>query len=91
MNRLLYELQEVDNLIAKLTRERTRLDDGTAARSERDTLRKAVEAEQERLKRLNAERADKELQLKSAEEKLTRQQARLMKATNTHEVNSLQR
>jgi len=91
MNRLLHELQEADNLIAKLTRERAKLDDGTAARSERDTLRRAVEAEQERLQSLNATRADKELQLKSAEEKLARQQSRLMNAKSAHEVNSLQR
>ena len=91
MNRLLFELQEADTLITRLKRERSKLDDGTHARSERDTLQKAYDAEHTRLSALNGERSDKELQLKSAEEKIARQQSRLMTATSSHEVTALQR
>jgi len=91
MNRLLYELQEIDNSIAKLKRERGKLDDGSTLRAERDTLQKAVAAEKDQLSHLNTERSDKELQLSTAEQKITKQQGRLMSATNAHEVNSLQR
>jgi predicted nucleic acid-binding Zn-ribbon protein len=91
MNRLLFELQEADTLITQLKRERGKLDDGTHARSERDTLQKAHDAERTRLSVLNGERNDKELQLKSTEEKIARQQSRLMTATNSHEVTALQR
>ena len=91
MNRLLYELQETDNSITRLKRERSKLDDGSTLRAERDTLQKAVAAEKDRLSQLNSNRSDKELQLSTAEEKITRQQNRLMNATSAHEVNSLQR
>lgn len=91
MNCKLYELQEVDNLLAKLIRDRSKLDDGAALRSERDTLGKARDAKKDRLKVLNAARNDKEFELKTAEEKLVRQQQRLMNATSSHEVTSLER
>jgi len=91
MNRLLFELQEVDNRIARIKRERSKLDDGEALRSERDTLQKAVTTEKDRLSHLNTDRIDKELQLSTTEEKITKQQTRLMNAKSAHEVNSLQR
>jgi predicted nucleic acid-binding Zn-ribbon protein len=91
MNRLLFELQEADTLITRLKRERSKLDDGTYVRSERDTLQKAYDAERTRLGILNGERSNKELQLKSAEEKIARQQGRLMTATSSHEITALQR
>lgn len=91
MNRQLFELQELDNLITRLTRERSSLEDGSTLRSERDTLQKARDVEIEKLNTLNTTRADKEMQLKSAEEKIARQQQRLMNATSAHEVNSLER
>src|SRR5918997_4681 len=91
MNRLLYELQDIDTSIARLKRERAKLDDGSRLRSERDTLLEARDAEKKRLSALNTERADKELQLQTTEEKITRQQTRLMNAKSAHEVNSLQR
>jgi predicted nucleic acid-binding Zn-ribbon protein len=91
MNRLLFDLQEADNLIARLKRERSKLDDGSTLRSERDTLQKALDEEKATLNTLNTQRSDKEAQLQSAEEKITRQQQRLMNATSAHEVNSLER
>lgn len=91
MNPLLFELQEIDNRIARIKRERGKLDDGESLRSERDTLQKAVTAEKDRLSHLNTDRTDKELQLSTTEEKITKQQTRLMNAKSAHEVNSLQR
>jgi predicted nucleic acid-binding Zn-ribbon protein len=76
MNRNLFELQEVDNHLLSLKRERSKLDDGTHARGERDTLQRAFDEERTRLSALTSERNDKELQLKSAEEKIARQQSR---------------
>ena len=91
MDRKLFELQEADNTIARLRRERARLDDGSSLRSERDTLQKAVEEETQRLQRMHTDRTDKELQLKTAEDKIARQNQRLMSATGAHEVTALQR
>lgn len=91
MNHALLELQEVDSAIAGLAREKAKLDDGTAARAHRDDLAKQLDAEKERGQKLTAERTDKELQLKSTEEKLKKQQTRLMSATSAHEVKALER
>src|ERR1017187_996871 len=91
MNHLLLELQDVDNHIAAVKRERDRLDDGAALRSERETLGEARDDEKSTLNRINHQRAVKEEQLQTAEEKLARQQQRLMTAKSAHEVNSLQR
>jgi predicted nucleic acid-binding Zn-ribbon protein len=91
MNRLLWELQQADNHITKLKRERSKLDDGSAARAERDTLERARDEAKTQLNALNTQRSAKEDELKTAEEKLTRQNTRLMGAKSAHEVNSLQR
>ena len=91
MNRQLFELQEADNTLVKLRRDRSKLDDGTTARAERDTLQKAVNEERERQQRLHAERLDRELALKSTEEKIARQNSKLMSAKTAHEVEALQR
>jgi predicted nucleic acid-binding Zn-ribbon protein len=91
MNRKLFELQEIDTHLSNLKRERSKLDDGTHARGERDTLQRAFDEERTRLSTLTSDRNDKELQLKSAEEKIARQQSRLMNATSAHEVTALQR
>lgn len=91
MNRQLFELQEADNTLARLRRDRTKLDDGTSARAERDTLEKAVSEERERQQKLHSNRLDRELALKATEEKIARQNGRLMTATTAHEVEALQR
>lgn len=91
MDRKLFDLQEADNTIARLRRERAKLDDGSSLRGERDTLQKAVEDETARLQKMHTDRTDKELQLKSTEEKIARQNSRLMNASAAHEVNALQR
>lgn len=91
MNRLLWELQETDNLITRLKREKSKLDDGMHARSERDTLTRARDEAKTQLNTLNAQRGDREAQLQATEEKITKQNTRLMNAKNAHEVSSLQR
>lgn len=91
MDRKLFELQEADNTIARLRRERAKLDDASSLRGERDTLQIAVDKETVRLQKMHSDRADKELQLQTAEEKIARQNSRLMSATASHEVTALQR
>ncbi|MDF2440145.1 MAG: uncharacterized protein JWN98_1129 [Abditibacteriota bacterium] len=91
MNRLLWELQQTDNLITRLRREKSKLDDGTHARSERDTLARVRNDAKARLATLNSQRGDKEAELQATEEKIARQNTRLMNAKNAHEVSSLQR
>ena len=91
MNRSLWELQEIDNIIIRLKRERSRLDDGSHARGERDTLQRAFDEERTNLSRLNTNRTDAELQLKTNEEKMARQQSRLMSASSGHEITALER
>ena len=91
MDRKLFELQEADNTVARLRRERAKLDDGSSLRGERDTLQKAVDDETARLQKMHAERTDRELELQTAEDKIARQNQRLMTATATHEVTALQR
>ena len=91
MNRSLWELQEIDNVIIRLKRDRGKLDDGMHARGERDTLQKAFDEERTSLTRLNTNRTDAELQLKTNEEKMARQQSRLMSASSGHEITALER
>lgn len=91
MNRALLELQEIDNALAALTREKTALDGGTAARGARATLEIAVAEAVAHSQRISAERSARELELKSAEEKIARQQSRLMSASSPHEISALQR
>ena len=91
MNRQLFDLQEVDNHLARLKRERAKLDDGTHARGERDTLQRAYSEERTRLSALTSDRTDRELQQKATEEKIARQQSRLMSAKSGHEITALER
>jgi predicted nucleic acid-binding Zn-ribbon protein len=91
MNRLLWELQEADSRIARLKRERAKLDDGSAARSERDTLQSARDAAAVALNTVTSQRTAKEDEQKDIENKLTRSQSRLMQASSAHEVTALER
>jgi predicted nucleic acid-binding Zn-ribbon protein len=91
MNRALLELQEVDNSITNLTREKAHLDDGSAALAARDTLEKAVADAVMRSQKTAAGLADKEMELKTAEDKIARQQSRMMNASSAHEITALQR
>lgn len=91
MNRHFWELQAADNHVSALHRERARLDDGSSARASRDTLQSAFDQERATLNALNARRSAKEDELKTAEEKLSRQNSRLMSARSAHEITALQR
>ena len=91
MNRQLFDLQEVDNHLARLKRERGKLDNGAHARGEHDTLQRAYDLERTRLSVLTADRTDRELQQKATEEKIARQQSRLMSAKSGHEITALER
>lgn len=91
MNRALYDLQEADNRLTSLHRERNKLDDGTSTRTERDTLQRACAVEAQKLDALQAQRAAKEDELKTTETKIAKQQARLMNVSSAHEISALQR
>ncbi len=89
--RSLFELQENDNALLALQREKSKVDDGSALRAQRDTLHKAIADAEEKLDICNRTRGDAEAELKVREQKLQTQQTRLMNAKSTHEVSSLQR
>lgn len=89
--RSLFELQQIDNRMLQLQREKSQLDDGSALRAQRDTLEKAVSAAEETLNAHNARRLAAEEELSRREERLRTQEARLMNAKSAQEVASLQR
>jgi len=87
----LLELQEIDNHLARLSRERAALDDGSETRASLGTLENALSEQQQKLDELNATRISSEEDLKAREIKLSTQQTRLMNAKSAHEVQSLER
>jgi len=89
--RSLFELQQIDNTMLRLQREKSRLDDGSALRAERDTLQKAIAEQDENLNASNRARIAAEEELKTREAKIKTQQTRLMNAKTAHEIASLQR
>lgn len=89
--RSLFELQQIDNTMLRLQREKSRLDDGSALRADRETLQKAISIEEANLGTHNRAREDAESELKTREDKLRTQQVRLMNAKSSHEITSLQR
>jgi hypothetical protein len=91
MNRALLELQEIENSIVALTREKAQLDDGTQARAARDSLVAAVAETAAQVQKTASARQASELELKTAEDKIAKQQARLMNASSSHDIAALQR
>lgn len=89
--RSLFELQHIDSTMLRLQREKSKLDDGSALRAQRDTLHKALAVEEENLSAHNRARTEAEAELQKREEKLRTQQSRMMSATSAHEIASLQR
>src|SRR5207302_1201480 len=65
----LWNLQQIDSDIHRLKRERGRLDEGAALRQAWQAAVKAVEALEARLRKLRADLADAELELKKIEGK----------------------
>jgi predicted nucleic acid-binding Zn-ribbon protein len=84
-------LQEIDNHITRLKRERENLDNGDQTRAEKDTLAAALAQQEAQLNLLNTNRISLEGDLEARETKLNTQQTRLMNAKTTHEVQSLER
>ncbi len=91
MNRALLELQEIDNQIAAFTRDKSRLDDGTAARSKRDELAAKLTQTAAQKGKSAAALAGAELELQTAETKIALQQKRVMNASSAHEISALER
>lgn len=91
ISRSLYDLQLIDNNLARIRRERSHLDDGETLWADVSTLQKAIGVEEEKISQFNRGRAEKEDELRQREEKLATQQSRLMNAKSAHEVASLQR
>lgn len=91
MNRSLLDLQTADSLIARLHRERAKLDNGAAARSSRDTLQAARDEAAAEFNTVSSQRTAKEDEQKSIEEKIARSNTRLMQASSAHEVTALER
>lgn len=87
----LLELQNADNHIARLHRERARLDDGTAARADRDTLQSARDEAAAAFNTVSSQRTAKEDEQKDIENKIARSNTRLMQASSAHEVTALER
>jgi predicted nucleic acid-binding Zn-ribbon protein len=84
-------LQEIDNHITRLKRERENLDNGDRTRAEKDTLAAALAEQEAQLNLLNTNRISLEADLEAREAKLNTQQTRLMNAKSSHEVQSLER
>ena len=84
-------MQEIDNQITRLNRERAALDNGDQTRAEKETLATALAEQESQLNQLNTNRVSLEGDLEQREAKLNTQQTRLMNAKSTHEVQSLER
>lgn len=89
--RQLYALQQIDTHLAQVEKARAELDSGAALRAECDALRATLSEESSRLHALETEMRDKELQLKSVEDKRQRHRDRLYSGTitNPKEIESL--
>ena len=89
--RSLFELQQIDNTMLRLQREKSRLDDGSTLRADVSTLQHAIAEQEENLNASNRARVSAEEELKTREAKIKTQQTRLMNAKTSHEIASLQR
>jgi predicted nucleic acid-binding Zn-ribbon protein len=88
----LWNLQQIDSDLYRLKRERGRLDDGTALQQAYQATVKAVEALDARLRKLRADLADAELELKKIEGKKADFERRLYegKVTNPKELTAME-
>lgn len=88
----LWNLQQIDTEIHRLKRERGRLDDGAALRQSFDAAARGVDALDARLRKLRAELADAELELKKIEGKKAEFERRLYegKTTNPKELQAME-
>lgn len=88
----LWNLQQIDTEIYRLTRERGRLADGAALRQSFEAAARAVETLEGRLRQLRADLADAELELKKIEEKKADFERRLYegKTSNPKELRAME-
>jgi len=91
MDARLKDLGQADGHIAALEREKSRLDDGSAARAARDAVAIELEAARKHLAEREAQKAAREDEQRTAEAKIKQQQSRLMSASSAHQVEALQR
>ena len=91
MNRALYDLQLLDSAIQDATREKARLDEGSAARAELAQLETQLAATQAAAATVAATRAKAEGDLEAAETKIERQKKRVMTVSSAHEISALER
>lgn len=88
----LWDLQQIDNEIYRLKRERSRLDNGAALRQAFDAAVKAAEELDARLRKLRSELTDAELEEKRVEGKKADFERRLYqgKVTNPKELTAME-
>jgi uncharacterized protein len=88
----LWDLQQIDTDIYRLTRERSRLDDGAALRQASEAAAREADALETRLKKLRADLTDAELELKKIEGKKADFERRLYegKVTNPKELSAME-
>ncbi len=91
MNRALLDLQLLDSAIQDATREKTRLDDGTAARATLKELETQLAQTREEAATVAATRAKAEDDLEVAETKIERQKKRVMTVSSAAEISALER
>lgn len=91
MDARLKELGQADGHITALEREKSRLDDGTAARASRDAIERELEEARKYLAEREGQKSAREDEQQSAEAKIKQQQSRLMSASSSHQIEALQR
>ena len=91
MNRALLDLQLLDSAIQDATREKARLDDGSAARATLAGLETGLAQTRQAAATVAATRARAEGELEVAETKIERQKKRVMTVSSAHEISALER
>ena len=91
MNRALLDLQLLDSAIQDATREKARLDNGSAARAALAELEAQLAKTREAAATVAATRAKAEGDLEAAETKIERQKKRIMTVSSAHEISALER
>ncbi len=91
MNRALLDLQLLDSAIQSATREKARLDDGTAARATLAELESQLAKTRAEAATVEATRHKAEGDLEAAETKIERQKKRMMTVSSAAEISALER
>ena len=91
MNRALLDLQLLDSAIQDATREKARLDNGSAARATLSELETQLAQTRAQTATVAATRAKAEGDLEAAETKIERQKKRIMTVSSAHEISALER